>query len=148
MFLSTVNNPDHASVYPGNYERLPGQVKELFEELDRNKTVSEFPVKVLVGNDFYRVNVLAPGFVRDDFFISTKDQLLSIVGMRKVPSAHGEKEKGYYLSQRECIQQDVILPPDVDTEFVSAEYANGTLSIWVFRTKTPVVNKPVHISVH
>jgi HSP20 family molecular chaperone IbpA len=148
MFRSTANNPCHASVYPGKYERLPGQVKELCDELARNKTVSEFPVKVLVGNDFYRVNVLAPGFVRDDFFISTKDQVLSIVGMRKIPSAHGETAKGYYSSQRECIQQEVILPPDVDTEFVSAEYANGTLSIWVFRTKTPVINKPVHIIVH
>ena len=114
MFRSTVNNPGHASVYPGKYERLPNQVKELSEELARKKSMPELPVKVLIGNDFYRVNVPAPGFVRDDFFISTKDQVLSIVGMRKIPSAHGEKPNGYNLP-RECIQQDVILPPDVDT---------------------------------
>jgi HSP20 family molecular chaperone IbpA len=135
-------------VYPGNYQRLPGQEKELSEALAITKSAEELPVKVLTGNDFYRVNVLAPGFVRDDFFISTKDRVLSIVGMRKIPSAHGEQANGYCLSPPRCIQQDVKLPPDVVTEFVSAEYANGTLSIWVFRTKTPVINKPMNIIVH
>ena len=148
MFENILNSPEQVSVYPGNYEPLPGQVRELSDELASRKSGSALPVKISVGNEFYRVTLLAPGFRREEFFINTRDRTLSITGMRKNASTPNNLSKELRSSQAQCIQQDVLLPPDVDTEFVTAEYANGTLSIWIFRTKTPVINKPVRIIVH
>lgn len=146
MFKSAFNLPDHASVYPGEYEPLPGKLKALSDELISNKAVNNPPFQVFGQNDYYRVDLPAPGFKREDFLVHTDGQILSIAGIRLKP--HPDQGLLGYQLQSDCIYQDIHLPPDVDTEFVTAEFENGILTIWIFRTNNPVLNNPAHIVVH
>lgn len=140
--------PDHSFIYPGEYEPLPGQERELSSELENSKTVIEPPIKVTELQDNYRIEMPAPGFRREDFFINTDREVLSISGMTRKPSNRKEKSSELNDFYYECIQRDIVLPPDVDSEFVTAEYANNILSICLFRTNHPIVNRPGHIIVY
>ena len=147
MLTNVIYRSDECCVYPGEYEPIPGQKKELYDELKKNKTVTMPAVTVIGEDDYYRIEMAAPGFNREDFFINTDGPVLSISAMTK-RLAKPEKLSAAVTDHYKCIQRDIVLPPDVDTEFVTAVYANGILSVWLFRTATPVVSRPGHIVVY
>jgi HSP20 family protein len=148
MLPNATYYPDHSSIYPGEYEPLPGQEKELSDELKKSTGVMKPPVNVIGLHDYYRIEIQAPGFRREDFFINTNGEILSIAGMTKKRLKQGEESPGFHDLHYECIQRDIVLPSDVDTEFVTAEYANGILCVWLFRTSNPVENRPSQIIVY
>lgn len=148
MLSNAIYNPDHCSIYPGEYEPLPGQQKELSDELKNSTSVTKPTVNVVALRDYYRVEIPAPGFRRENFFINTNGEILSIAGMSRKSPKHGEESSGFHDLNYDCLQQDIVLPSDVDSEFVTAEYANGILYVCLFRTNIPVVNRPGQIIVY
>ena len=139
---------DHSSIYPGAYEPLPEQKKELSIELIKGTCVKKPPANFVEFNDYYRLEIAAPGFRREDFFIIANGGMLSVTARTKKCSKQQQEAEGFPDFTYECIHRDIVLPPDVDTDFVSAEYTNGILWIRLCRTSTPVVNKTGHIVVY
>jgi HSP20 family protein len=141
-------HPNHSSIYPGEYEPLAGQEKELSDELKKSNDVTKPPVNVVELHDYYRIEVAAPGLRRESFFITTNGRILSITGMPTKPSKRNEEYSGLNDLHAKCIKRDIVLPLDVDTEFAAAEYANGILCICMLRTSYPGRNRPGHIIVY
>ena len=139
---------DHSSIYPGEYEPLAGQQKELSDKLEKSISVTKPPVNVMELHDYYRIEMPAPGFKREDFFITANGEILSITGMPTKSSKRNEEFSGSYDFRHKCIKRDIVLPLDVDTEFATAEYTNGILYICLFRTIYPALNRPGNIVVY
>ena len=139
---------DHSSIYPGEYEPLAGQEKELSDELKKNTIVTKPPVNIVKLHDYYRIEMPAPGFKRENFFITSNGEILSISGMPTKASKRNEEFSVFNDLHGRCIKRDIVLPLDVDTEFATAEYANGILCICLFRTSYPTVNRPSNIIVY
>jgi len=114
------------SVYPGIYQPLQDKESELTNEEEIRP-----PVNIIEMPDHYRIEISAPDFEKDDFFIMTNKCSLSVVAIK-----------------RNIIKAVINLPADVDTDFGTAEYKNGMLYIFLYRSIYPVQSRKSQIIVH
>ncbi len=97
----------------------------------------------------YRIELCAPGFNREDFLVHTNGYKLSIGALSKKHShktTRGHNQLDHFNC--ECINREIPLPHDVDTDFVTAEYANGILNIYLFKNARPTENREGDIIVY
>jgi len=131
----------HASVYPGVYER-PWSETELNEELcktDANIKIPFMSVRELAHH--YRIEIAVPGYKKQDFLIRASGRVLSVSGMNK-------RNSDSKAADCECMIRSIVLPFEVDTNFVTAEYRNGILQICLFKSNLPVENSSEDIIVY
>lgn len=149
MLENNIYYSEHASIYPGKYEPMPWKEKELAAALSKKGIkIIKPPVNINELDDHYKIEIAVPGFSREDFFIHTKDRLLSIAAVHKDPV---EKEDSHYRFLSficKCIKHEIMLPENVDPDFVTAEYINGILQICLFKTSYPAKNRPCDIIVY
>ena len=149
MLDNDIYYPEHTSIYPGKYEPMPGKEKELTEELNKKgKKIVKAPVNIIELSDHYRIEIAVPGFSREDFFIQTKEHALSIAAVHKNPVEKDDPHYRFLSFNCKCVKQEIVLPGDVDPDFVTAEYINGILQICIFKTSYPVENRPCNIIVY
>ena len=130
--------PDQVSVYPGIYER-PWSENEFENELHKtNVKVSIPPVQLQHFPDHYRIDIAIPGYNKDCLFIHTKGRMLSITGINKNDRDKLMSDHHVTENNCECVQRNIMLPSDADTDFVTAEYTNGMLRIYLSTTNLPV----------
>ena len=115
-----------ASIYPGVYEPLQGKEVEITNEEEIRP-----PVNILELCDHYRIEISAPNFEKGDFFIMTNKCSLSVI-----------------TRKRNKIKVVINLPADADTDFGTAEYKNGMLYIFLYRSTCPVQNRKSQIIVY
>lgn len=129
---------EHSSVYPGCYEP-PEMVETELAKLStgRNSKKISFRVKDLPGH--YQVEMIAPGYNKSDFIVYTEDHVLSVMAVDSDTCAFTSTEIGAVIQQHHfpcrCISQTIKLPDNIDPGFVSAEYKNGMLGFYFFKTK-------------
>ncbi len=82
-----------------------------------------------MGNE-YVIKMDIPGMEKDKINVEVTDQLLTISGERKVENTE-EKEGSYYKMERSfgSFLRTIPLPADADSEQMSANYANGVMTI-------------------
>jgi HSP20 family protein len=124
-------------VYPGEYVPMQ-EVEALLEKLvlAGNDSVAKPLVNMDESRDCYKIEVAVPGVSREDFFIAVHDTTLSIVVLHK----EDEKvKKGLQMHEFDttCFERHLLLPENADTEFVSAEYNQGILSLHIPKTYKP-----------
>lgn len=137
MSFVNLNFSNLSSGYPGRY--IPNPI--IFETL-----VGKHPVKseiknksdlsILEGTKHYKVELLAPGFKRENLFVSiNEDCRLSITGVHtKNEIAEKQKYRQHPLKY-EGFTHEIKLPENIDTDFVTAAYKSGILSIWFSKTE-------------
>ena len=130
------------SIYPGIYQ--PVFTKEQ-ASLKVQRTTP--PVNVLEFPDYYEIEMPAPGFTKDDFIIKTYGCSLLIVGHKKADKIRPAQYRHHGFHAR-YIARNVELPANADTEFGTAEYKNGILSIYLYKTNYPVENHQNFIIVY
>ena len=149
MLDNDIYYSEHASIYPGKYEPMPLKEKELAAELSKKgKKIVKPPVNINELSDHYRIEIAVPGFSREDFFIQTKNRLLSIAAVHKNPVEKADSHYRFLSFNCKCIKQEIMLPGDVDPDFVTAEYINGILKICLFKTSYPAENRSCKIIVY
>lgn len=142
-----MKNPQYhstsASIYPGIYQ--PVFTKE--QEQVKIKG-SKLPVNIIEFPDYYLIEMPAPGFQKDDFFVKTHGCTLLIAGYKKCVDP--TLEARYHQQEFRCkhICRHVDLPRNADTEFGMAEYKNGILSIYLYKAGCPVQNHQNFIIVY
>jgi HSP20 family protein len=106
------------------------------------------PVNIIEFADYYHVEMPAPGFQKEDFFIKTHGSSLLIIGYKR--SSIAGKEGHFLLQgfQGRYITRSIDVPADADTEFGTAEYKNGVLYIYLYRSDFPVQNHQNFIIVY
>lgn len=137
------------SIYPGIYEPMQRK-EEQWMSGQTEKGIKEFkpPVNIIELPDHYRIEMPAPGFGRDDFFITTHGCILSIGAIKTQSHKRKEERHRFYGFQCDCIKKDIQLPTNVDTEFGTAEYRNGILYIYLYKSSYPVKNERGQIIVY
>lgn len=129
---------DHVSVYPGIYEK-PWNEKEFETELHKtNIKVNTPPVQLQHFPDHYRIDIAIPGYNKESLFIHTDGHMLSITGMNKNQGEKSVSNHSVTETRLECIERNILLPADADTDFVTAEYMNGMLHIYLSTSNQPV----------
>ena len=143
MIRKTSYHSGGASIYPGIYQ--PSFTKE--QELIKIKS-SRPPVNIIEFPDCYEIEMPAPGFNKDDFIIKSQGcSLIITVSKKKNKTLENAQYRKHGFNYRH-ISRSVDLPADADTEFGTAEYKNGVLSICLYKTSIPVQNHQSFIIVY
>jgi HSP20 family protein len=123
------------SIYPGIYQPVFTKQQEVVKIKG-----SKPPVNIIEFPDYYEIEMPAPGFQKGDFFIKTYGCSLLVVGYKKCFDKMDEAHYHQHGFQCKYVTRTVDLPNDADTEFGTAEYKNGVLYIYLYKTGCPVQN--------
>lgn len=123
-------------IYPGEYIPLV-KTETLSTELKKQSksTVPRLPVNIREHAEHFHIELAIPGLKREDFFITTKDNILSVAVLHK---ECGRGEPGSFRLHEfnyNCFKNNIMLPENVDTEFMVAEYKRGVLHLYVPKTE-------------
>ena len=137
---------NQASVYPGLHERSWDE-KELEEELQKTGTKITVPRVQLQQLPYhYRIDMVIPGYQKENFLIHTDGRVLSVSGKKHTRAKQVDDSSTETIC--ECTTRTFILPADADTDFANAKYDNDTLTISLFTTHRPVENGSSEIIVY
>ena len=115
-----------------------------WEALDKSSArgkESKFPYEVTDGANFYELEISIPNRRRDDFNILIKGRMLHI----RVRPLTSTEQTSDFLS---ILNRPIILPGNLDPDFISAEYQNGTLRIYFFKSISPCKSQVEKIFVY
>lgn len=123
-------------IYPGEYIPLV-KPETLSTELKKQNKSTELrlPVNIREHAEHFHIELATPGLKREDFFISTDDNILSVAVLQK---ERGRGDPGSFRLQEfnyNCFKDKIVLPENVDTQFVVAEYKRGVLHLYVPKTE-------------
>jgi HSP20 family protein len=133
-----------ASIYPGIFQL----VNE--DGLLKTRGIKAFkpPVNIIEFSDYYQIEMPAPGFKREEFYIRTFGCSISIIG-KKITAAKLKDTKYHDSSfNHDFLNRKVDLPADADTDFSTAEYKNGVLYIYLYKSNYPVSRQQSNIIVY
>lgn len=149
MRIVRYNYPTYRSLAPAlaNFTRSPwsgleNEIDRLFETalsgFGDGSSAARFPVDLYEDKDNTYVRAELPGVSRDEINVEMVEDYLTISGARKTPGANGEGEQSFSFSR------SVNIPEDVQAENVSANYADGVLTVTLPKREEA---KPKKISV-
>lgn len=98
------------------------------------------PVNIKESEQNFLLEIIAPGFTKEDFIISLNKNILTISAAKKVSEEVNEKiiRREYTYSS---FKRSFTLTKGIDGEAISAEYVNGVLILSL--PKKAEVNAPV-----
>lgn len=125
-------------VYPGEYIRS-AETEALLKEL---KIIDKDSIAGLLVNmdefeDGYKVEMAMPCINREDIFIEAAGNILSIIVICKDSQKLKAKKSRMHEFDNKTLERHIFLPENADTEFVSAEYRRGILSLYIPKTEQP-----------
>lgn len=131
------------SIYPGDYVPLLTE-KEISEEIVRTKQgeIVSPSVNIAESNGFYKIEIALPGVDRENFLVYADNNVLSVYVVPHNQSVGDPEKFRLHEFSCNCFERHIELPGDADTEFVSAEYREGVLRIYV--PKTPEQSNVQH----
>ena len=126
------------TVYPGEYNPLP-EVQAFLDELKiRAKDSAAKPlVNMDEYEDCFKIEMVVAGARREDIFINVNENVLSIVVLHKDCAGYKKNKLQIHEFDTESFERHILLPDDADTEFVSAEYSQGILNLYIPKTLNP-----------
>jgi HSP20 family protein len=98
----------------------------------------DFPAVNIAENEKnYSIEVVAPGFKKEDFKLKVDDDILTISAESRVENKDNGKEKEY--TRREysyrSFTRSFRLPDDVKDDSISASYVDGVLNLELPKSK-------------
>lgn len=124
-----------ASIYPGIFRLLKSSEEGLLKT--RGLKAFKPPVNIIEFFDCYQIEMPAPGFKNDEFFIKTYGCSLSIIAKKALPAKHKDATYRDSSFSHDFLNRKVDLPADADTDFGTAEYKNGILNIYLYKSNYP-----------
>ena len=117
------------------------------EALNKNLTVNKVPgVNILETEQDYKIELAAPGLVKEDFQINLKKDTLSVWVEKK--EIETEVKKDYTRKEFEYFSfaRSFVLPESVNADNITAEYVNGILNITIGKDEVKSQNKEIKVS--
>ncbi|MEO8854982.1 MAG: Hsp20/alpha crystallin family protein [Ginsengibacter sp.] len=127
-----LNFSNLSSGYPGGYKPNP----VIFESLVgkhplKDEIINKSDFSILEGQKHYKVEVVAPGFQKENIFVSVnEDCCLSVTGIHTKGELAEEQKYLQHPVKYEGFTHEIKLPENIDTDFITAEYKSGILAIW------------------
>jgi HSP20 family molecular chaperone IbpA len=131
--------PKANSVYPGEY--VPPPEKEVLLEGLKISGIDSAVQPPLLNmeelKDCFKIEVLIPGVKRENIFTYIENNILSIIVLGKHGKELKIKQSQIHEFDTEYLQRNILLPNNADAEFISSEYKEGVLSIYISKGKKP-----------
>lgn len=141
MTHTNLNCPPKSSGYLREYIPAPLTLEELLDELQKPHEGETRPmVNVVEMPDVFIIEVAAPGLKSGDFYLSITGNVLTISVLHK----DVESSKKLYHQHEfnyTCFKRDIVLPGNVDADFLSAVYKDGILHMKLPKSKEQVMNR-------
>jgi len=136
--------------YPGSYTPIQFKMETLQEELVSSRQGSKNPpCNICETNEYYKIELAVPGLKRDEFFagINTEGKL-SVSAMRREADAIFSGTYRKHAFNYNSFNRQFVLPPNVDTDFIKAEYREGVLQFLFLKTDRPYQKRPSVIVIY
>ncbi len=91
------------------------------------KQIAPVNVKQIEGG--YQIDVLAPGFGKDDFKVNIEADLLTISAEKKSEAENKEEKHIRKEYTVQSFKRSFSIDKNMDTENISAKYVNGILTL-------------------
>jgi HSP20 family protein len=135
------------SIYPGDYVPLI-KVKEIQEELKQHHEKEYLPMNLKELKNEYVVEVAIPGVNRENILVEATENILSICMLQKDCDMLEGADFILHKSNCRCFDRKIILPNNVDTEFIDAHYSAGMLRFHIPKMKICSTNKHTPIVIY
>ncbi|WP_303241020.1 Hsp20/alpha crystallin family protein [Phocaeicola plebeius] len=115
-----------------NQNWLPSIFNDFFDNNWMEKANATAPaINVVESDKDYKVEVAVPGMTKEDFNIHLGDENELIISMEKKVENEDKENKKYLRREFSYtkFQQSLYLPDNVDKEKITANVANGVLTI-------------------
>ena len=134
-------------VYPGEYTPMPEIEALLGESIIHSRASAKPLVNMDELTDCFKFKVALPGVKREDIFIHACNNILSVAVLHK-DCRKLKEQLQIHEFETECFGRNIVLPENADTEFASAEYKDGTLSLYISKTHEPSKINTQHIMIY
>lgn len=115
-----------------NQNWLPSIFNDFFDNNWMEKANATAPaINVVESDTDYKVEVAVPGMTKEDFNIHLGDENELVISMEKKVENEDKENKKYLRREFSYtkFQQSLYLPDNVDKEKITANVANGVLTI-------------------
>ena len=115
-----------------NQNWLPSIFNDFFDNNWMEKADATAPaINVVESDKDYKVEVAVPGMTKEDFNIHLGDENELVISMEKKVENEDKENKKYLRREFSYtkFQQSLYLPDNVDKEKITANVANGVLTI-------------------
>lgn len=115
-----------------NQNWLPSIFNDFFDNNWMEKANATAPaINVVESDKDYKVEVAVPGMTKEDFNIHLGDENELVISMEKKVENEDKENKKYLRREFSYtkLQQSLYLPDNVDKEKITANVANGVLTI-------------------
>lgn len=115
-----------------NQNWLPSIFNDFFDNNWMEKANATAPaINVVESDKDYKVEVAVPGMTKEDFNIHLADENELVISMEKKVENEDKENKKYLRREFSYtkFQQSLYLPDNVDKEKITANVANGVLTI-------------------
>ena len=115
-----------------NQNWLPSIFNDFFDNNWMEKANATAPaINVVESDKDYKVEVAVPGMTKEDFNIHLGDEIELVISMEKKVENEDKENKKYLRREFSYtkFQQSLYLPDNVDKEKITANVANGVLTI-------------------
>ena len=108
------------------------QFPSLLRDGFTNHSIHSVPVNIIDNGNGYKLEVIAPGFNKDDFKISLEKNLLTISAEKKVEEENKNEKSIRKEYKYQSFKRSFTLNEKIDSEKIEAKYENGvlTLNLW------------------
>ena len=137
---------EDSTTYPGAYEP-PFKVTQTARSGRRAPEGINVSSSIVEFTDYYKIQLPLHGLKREDIFITIENRMLTILSVQK----EGEivhKGKNLHRSGSNHIYRKIYLPENADADFATAEYKDGELSVFIFKTHCPNHLRKVYVIVY
>lgn len=115
-----------------NQNWLPSIFNDFFDNNWMEKANATAPaINVVESDKDYKVEIAVPGMTKEDFNIHLGDENELVISMEKKVENEDKENKKYLRREFSYtkFQQSLYLPDNVDKEKITANVANGVLTI-------------------
>lgn len=129
--ISYMSPEAESSVYPGHYTPRPGKEAKTNENMQRPEAPDRIPlINFDEFEDHYKIEVAIPGVQQEDIFAYIDNRLLTILIADNICLEKACTASALHEFETGNKKRQLRLPPDADTELVSAEYRDGILDLY------------------
>jgi HSP20 family protein len=148
MTHTKLSCPEKSSDYLRQYIPPPLTLEELMEELEKHHEGETRPlVNVMEMPDVFIIEVAAPGLKSGDFYISINGNVLTISALHKEKEAEIKKYHQHEFNYC-CFKREIVLPGNVDADFLSTIYEHGILCMRLPKSNAAVMNHVERIIIY
>lgn len=118
---------------------------DLSERIDRSLKVMP-RTNIMEKEDSYSVEMLVPGFSKDDFNLNVENDLLIVSAQKEENKEEKSANKIIFREYNvQSFERSFTLSNDVDSNKIEASYENGILNLMIPKKKEALVKKLIKI---